>query len=946
MTFNPNLNGPLLEEYERRWREDPASLDPEWHTFFLGFEFGSHELDRSQIEAQIAVLRLVFAHRDLGHRSAHLDPLSPPPEIDPELRPERHGLTEAHMERVFGTTFVGLPTCTLRTLLAALRATYCGTIGYEYMHIQDPSIRSWLQERIEPRRSRPNFSREQKISILRSLHEAETFETFLHRRFVNQKRFSLEGAETLIPLLDAFLERSPEAGIDEYVIGMAHRGRLNVLANILNKPYSEIFAEFEDYFHDEASEGDGDVKYHLGFSADLNIRGHPLHLSLTPNPSHLEAVNPVVLGRVRAKQDYFGDRERRRGVAILIHGDAAFVGQGSVCETLNLVKLEGYATGGVLHVIVNNQIGFTTLPSDARSTRYATDMAKMIQAPVFHVNADDPEAVVFVAELALEFRQTFGNDVIIDMYCFRRRGHNESDEPSFTQPLLYRRIAEHPTTSRVYSEHLIRQGDLTEEESQAIAREYMEKLDAAQRGLKTQPPRTRGMPRFGRRWEGYSAGGGPEKVKTAVTYGDLVQVGRAITRVPPDFTPHRKLWDPTPKSREAAPETKTFLQRQIDMIEGRDRVDWGFAEALAFGTLLVEGTPVRLSGQDSRRGTFTQRHAVWVDQNDGRRYVPLNHIAPEQATFQVYDSPLSEFAVLGFEFGYSMDDPETLVIWEAQFGDFANGAQVIIDQFVSSSYSKWQRASGLVMLLPHGYEGQGPEHSSARLERFLQLCAEDNIQVCNATTPAQYFHLLRRQMLRRFRKPLVVMTPKSLLRHPLCRSSLTEFTEGEFREVLDDPRAEPGKVHRVILCSGKLYYDFFFDVTERDPIRANRLVPPEIAIVRVEQLYPFPEEQLRSIQRRYADASEWIWAQEEPQNMGAWSFIEPRLRSLGLTVEYVGRDASASPATGSYKIHVREQREIVEAALYGTAPYLVVAVPSHSAARAVPDSSLAARSSS
>jgi 2-oxoglutarate dehydrogenase E1 component len=940
MSLNANLNGQLLEEYEQRWRENPDTLDPEWHTFFLGFEFGSRELDRSQIEAQIAVLRLIFAHRDLGHRSAHLDPLSPPPEIDPELHPARYGLTEAHMDRVYGTTFLSLPTASVRSLLTALRTTYCGTIGYEYMHIQDPAIRTWLQERIEPRRSRPNLSREQKINILRSLYEAENFETFLHRRFVNQKRFSLEGAETLIPLLDTFLERAPEAGIDEYVIGMAHRGRLNVLANILNKPYSEIFAEFEDYFQDEVSEGDGDVKYHLGFSADLNIRGHPLHLSLTPNPSHLEAVNPIVLGRTRAKQDYFGDRERRRGVPILIHGDAAFVGQGSVCETLNLVKLEGYATGGVLHVIVNNQIGFTTLPSDARSTRYATDMAKMIQAPVFHVNGDDPEAVVFIAELALEFRQTFNNDVIIDMYCFRRRGHNESDEPSFTQPLLYRRIAQHPTTSKVYGEQLIRQGDLTEEESQAIAREYLEKLDVAQKSLKTQPPRTRGMPRFGRRWEGYNAGVMTEDVKTAVTLGDLIQVGRAVTRVPPDFTPHRKLWDPTPKTGEHAVETQSFVERQIGMIEGREKVDWGFAETLAFGTLLVEGTPVRLSGQDSRRGTFAQRHAVWVDQNDGRRYVPLNHITAEQAPFSVYDSPLSEFAVLGFEFGYSLDDPETLVIWEAQFGDFANGAQVIIDQFVTSSYSKWQRASGLVLLLPHGYEGQGPEHSSARLERFLQMCAEDNIQVCQATTPAQYFHLLRRQMQRPFRKPLVVMTPKSLLRHPLCRSGLEEFTQGTFRHVLDDPQADPKKVQRVILCSGKLYYDFFFDVNERDPVKAHRLVPPEIAIIRVEQLYPFPESSLRALQHKYQDATEWVWAQEEPQNMGAWFFIEPRLRSLGISVEYVGRDASASPATGSYKIHLREQREIVEAALNGTIPHLVVAAPLKNASMPVSGPSL------
>jgi 2-oxoglutarate dehydrogenase E1 component len=926
MAIDPIHNGKLLEEYERKWRDDPRALDPEWQAFFQGFELGNRGLDRSFTDAQIGVLRLLFAHRDLGHRSAYLNALEMPPEIDLELRPDRYGLSQANYDQTFGTTFNSLPSATLRALLTALRLTYCGTIGFEYMHILDPAVRAWIQEKIEPRRARPNFNREQKVAILRSLYEAEMFETFLHRRFINQKRFSLEGAETLIPLLDTFVEKSPEAGVREYVLGMAHRGRLNVLANILNKPYSEIFAEFDDYFSDDAGEGDGDVKYHLGFSGDLDVRGHQLHLSLTPNPSHLEAVNPVVEGRTRAKQDFFGDKERRRGIPILIHGDAAFVGQGSVCETLNLVKLEGYTTGGTLHVIINNQIGFTTLPQDARSTRYCTDMAKMIQAPVFHVNGDDPEAAVFAAELALDYRQTWGNDVIIDMYCFRRRGHNESDEPSFTQPLMYREIADHPSTSQVYSEQLIRQGDLTEQESEAIKQEYLAKLDAAQKNLRNQPPRPRGMPRFLRRWEGYSAGHGMDGTAASVSLPKLKQVGEAITRVPKGFTPHHKLFDDSPKTGEGASEIKSFIERHRDMVEGREKVDWTLAEALAFGTLVAERTPVRLSGQDSRRGTFSQRHAVWVDQKTGARYIPLEHVSDNQATFSVYDSPLSEFAVLGFEFGYSLDDPETLVLWEAQFGDFANGGQVIIDQFIVCSYSKWQRASGVVMLLPHGYEGQGPEHSSARLERFLQMCAEDNIQVCYPTTPAQYFHMLRRQMRRKFRKPLVVMTPKSLLRHPLCRSGLEEFTTGAFRELIDDPNANPERVRRVVMCSGKLYYDFYFDSSERDPVKANRLIPSEVAIVRVEQLYPFPEEAVAQLKRRYRKASEWVWAQEEPQNMGAWSFIEPRLRAHDIQAEYVGRDASASPATGSYKIHVREQREIIDVAIAGPVPHLVLAM--------------------
>ncbi|MFL5341470.1 MAG: 2-oxoglutarate dehydrogenase E1 component, partial [Gemmataceae bacterium] len=751
------------------------------------------------------------------------------------------------------------------------------------------------------------------------------FEKFLHNRYIGQKRFSLEGAETLIPLLNAFVERAPEQGVQEYVLGMAHRGRLNVLANILDKPYPEVFAEFEDYFRDDVADGDGDVKYHLGFSSDLNVRGHVLHVSLTPNPSHLEAVNAVVLGRTRAKQDLFNDTYRKRGIPVLIHGDAAFAGQGSVAETLNLARLEGYTTGGALHVVINNQIGFTTSPADARSSRYCTDVAKMIQAPIFHVNADDPEAVIFVAELALEFRQKWGNDVIIDMYCYRRRGHNEGDEPAFTNPLMYSKIAALPTTSRVYAEKLIKAGVITAEESQDIDGVFINKFDTMQKTMRSQPPRARGMARFDRRWKGFRAGYGNDPVPTAVNPETLRKVGDALTHVPEGLTLHPKIFEAPHKDGEAS-EKKSLIDRQREMVAGREKIDWGFAEALAFGTLLVEKTPVRLTGQDSRRGTFTQRHATLFDQKTGAPYIPLNHLAADQAPFSVYDSPLSEFAVVGFEFGYTLDEPHALVMWEAQFGDFVNGAQVIIDQFLTCSYSKWQRSSGLTLLLPHGYEGAGPEHSSARLERFLQQCAEDNIQVCDPTTPAQYFHMLRRQVRRSFRLPLIVMTPKSLLRHALAKSALEEFTTGHFREVIDDPKADPNQVRRVLLCSGKLYYDFYLDPFENDPKKQMRAVPPDAAIVRIEQLYPFPDEALQQIRRKYRKATEWVWAQEEPQNMGAWTFIEPRLRALEISAEFVGRDASASTATGSHRIHKREQTELVEVALNGRVPHVVRAV--------------------
>jgi len=908
-SFANRSNLAVIEEAYQRWRDDPASVDESWRAFFEGFELGAaRPAGALDSRAQTAIVRLIAAYRDIGHFLAHLDPLSDPKTTYPLLELSEFGLSEADLNRTFDTSdFLGLPRSTLRELLAALRETYSRTIGVEYMHIQDTRIRRWLQEHMEPRRNQPNFSRRRKLRILMEIHYAELFEKFLHTRYVGQKRFSLEGAETLIPILDAIVEQAGDGGVREIVIGMSHRGRLNVLANILRKPYQEVFAEFEDTALPESIDGDGDVKYHLGFSSDFTTaKGAAIHLSLTPNPSHLEAVDPVVEGRTRAKQYLYQDQERKEGIPLLIHGDAAFAGQGLIAETLNLSQLAGYTTGGTIHVVVNNQIGFTTSPNDARSTTYCTDVAKMIQAPIFHVNGEDPEAAVFVAELALEFRQTFNKDVVIDMFCYRRHGHNEGDEPSFTQPLMYAKIKDRPTLSEIYTEQLILRGDLTVDETEAIDQDFQAMLQNAQQEVKTAPPRSRGMHGFSGRWKGFTSHYAHTPVATGLPYETLARITEAMTQVPPDFVLNPKI--------------ARLLETRRDEMRQHQPVDWSFAEALAFGSLLLEGIPVRLSGQDSRRGTFSQRHAVLYDARTGERYFPLNSLGPDQAPFAAYDSLLSENAVLGFEFGYSLDDPRCLVLWEAQFGDFANGAQVIIDQFIVCSESKWQRDSGLVMLLPHGYEGQGPEHSSARLERFLQLCAEENIQVGYLTTPAQYFHVLRRQMKRTFRKPLILMTPKSLLRHKKAVSPVAELSTGHFREVLDDPGADPARVRRVLLCSGKVYYDLLERRDEEEKV--------DVAIVRVEQLYPFPVDQLRRVLERYHHAREWVWVQEESLNMGGWTFMETRLRAMGYAVRYVGRDTSASPATGSHQVHVREQKELVQAALDGPVPHLVRATGS------------------
>ncbi len=898
-TLGSRYNLDLLEANYQRWQTNPESVDEPWRLFFEGFEFGlTGAASAADTTAQVGVFRLIMAYRSRGHLLARLDPLNEPPAMLPHLDLSSFGLSEADLDRTFSTpNFFGQQRGTLRELIAALRETYCRTIGVEYMHIQDSAIRHWLQEKMEPRRNRPNMAQRQKLRILMELHFAELFEKFLHARFVGQKRFSLEGAETLIPLLDAVAEKAADEGVRELVLGMAHRGRLNVLANVLHKPYEEIFSEFEDNFLPNSIDGDGDVKYHLGFSTDRSsARGQVIHLSLTPNPSHLEAVDPVVEGRTRAKQQLSGDTTRAHGIPVLIHGDAAFAGQGLVAETLNLSQLPGYRVGGTLHLIVNNQIGFTTSPRDARSTTYCTDVAKMIEVPIFHVNGEDPEATVYVAELALEFRQKFRKDVVIDMYCYRRHGHNEGDEPAFTQPLMYAKIQERPTLSEVYTEQLIMRGDLTVDETQAIVQEFQAKLQGSLETVRTGPPRPVGMLGYAGQWKGLSRQYSHTPVPTGVPLEQLDDIVRAITTWPDTFVPHPKI-------------ARLLETRGRDFAE-RKPVDWATAELLAFGSLVAQGTRVRLSGQDSRRGTFSQRHAVWYDVNTGEAYYPLTRLATSPtATFVVYDSLLSEAAVLGFEFGYSLDAPHALVLWEAQFGDFANGAQVIIDQFISCSNSKWQRDSGVVMLLPHGYEGQGPEHSSARLERFLQLCAEDNMQVVNPTTPAQYFHLLRRQVKRNFRKPLVVMTPKSLLRHKRAVSPVDELTTGHFQEVVDDAAADPARVRRVVLCSGKVFYDL---LERREAANLN-----DVALVRVEQFHPFPVEPVNRILKRYRKAKEWVWAQEESFNMGGWFYMEPRLRELGVDLQYVGRDSSASPATGSRRVHLLEQKELVEAALRG-----------------------------
>jgi len=902
-------NSGFVEALYEQWKEDPSSLSQEWQMFFQGFEMAMcprNCVATDQASDQSKVASLIYNYRAQGHMIAKLDPLGNNPGSHPQLEIEEFGFTEQDLDRVFDTGHLGGPRrAPLREIIAILRDTYCRSIGVEYIHIQDIRIRRWLQAHMEPVRNRPPFSRERKLAILRCLNDAELFEHFSHTRYLGQKRFSLEGGESIIAGLHETVELAPELGVEEIVMGMAHRGRLNVLVNILEKSYAEIFSEFEGNFLPDTVGGDGDVKYHRGYTSDhVTAKGKEIHITLTSNPSHLEAVDPVVQGRARAKQRQREDLESRTKVLpLLLHGEAAFSGQGLVAETLNLSQLEGYTTGGTLHIIVNNQIGFTTLPGEAHSTKYASDVAKMIEAPILRVNGDDPEAVVYALELALRFRQEFHRDVVVDMVCYRRHGHNEADEPMYTQPVLYRKMKDRPSVRKLYTKQLIQGGDLTTAAAEALAAEFKSKLEQAYEYVKDAHPDL-GVQAFEDRWRGLNNPYCYDCVVTYEKHGALVRVAKALTTIPEGFSLN--------------PKVARRLPSVFNSVKERGEIDWATAELLAFGSLLLDGTPVRLSGQDSARGTFSHRHAVWHDMNSQEPYIPLNHLAPGQPKFGAYNSMLSEAAVLGFEYGYSLSDPVKLVIWEAQFGDFANGAQVIIDQFIVSSESKWQRTSGLVMLLPHGYEGQGPEHSNAYLERYLAACAEDNIQVCNLTTPAQYFHALRRQMKRSFRRPLIIMSPKSMLRHPLCISPVEELMSGGFHEILDDPRP-PAKVRRLVLCTGKVYYDLLAQ-RETDGVEDS-------ALVRIEQLYPFNEHAMDTIQSRYGDIEQVIWAQEEPQNRGGWTFMFPRLleRFPNIPVRYVGREASASPATGSLRIHKEEQEEIVKQALQHGEGHVTVA---------------------
>ena len=939
-SFLQGANATYLAELYARYEEDPASLDPEWRAFFSSLDDHRDDViagargpswapsngtalapaaprgalrEREVLVAvqdTLGARQLIRAYRTRGHLAAKLDPLELVTRREhPELRPKTYGFTKADYDRpIYLGGTLGLEFGTLRQVLSILKRTYAGHVGVEYMYISDPEQRAWIQDRIEGREV--GFTANGKKAILKKLIEAESFERFLDFKYTGTKRFGLDGGESMVPALEQIIKRGGQLGVSEIVIGMPHRGRLNVLANVMGKPYRAIFNEFRGgSAHPDEVEGSGDVKYHLGASSDREFDENRVHLSLTANPSHLEIVDPVVLGKVRAKQDQRKDDERKSVLPLLLHGDAAFAGQGVVAECLGLSGLRGHRTGGSLHFIVNNQIGFTTAPRFSRSSPYPSDVGKMIDAPIFHVNGDDPEAVVHVTKIAIEFRQRFGKPVVIDMFCYRRHGHNEADEPAFTQPLMYQRIAQHPGVVDVYANRLVEEGLLTREEidrMQADFRNFLEEEFSA--GEAYRPNRADWLDG---KWSGIGhAEEGARRGVTGVDRDLLKEVGRKLTSIPKSFTPHKTI--------------ARIMAARRKMIDEGQGIDWATAEALAYGTLLVEGFPVRLSGQDSERGTFSQRHAVLMDQVNEKKYTPLKHVARDQARFEVINSMLSEEAVLGFEYGYSLAEPNALVLWEAQFGDFANGAQVVVDQFISSGERKWLRMSGLVLLLPHGYEGQGPEHSSARLERYLQLCAEDNWQIANCTTPANYFHVLRRQLHRQFRKPLVLMTPKSLLRHKRVVSNLEQFgPDSSFHRLLwDDAQFLPDqpiklvpddKIRRVVLCSGKVYYDLYDE-------REKRGVD-DVYLLRMEQLYPFPARALIQELGRFKDA-EMVWCQEEPKNMGAWSFVEPNLEwvldHIGAKHKrprYAGRPSSAATATGLMSKHSRELKAFLDEAL-------------------------------
>jgi 2-oxoglutarate dehydrogenase E1 component len=923
-------NAPFIEELYEKYLANPQSIPEEWRDYFDRMQDLPGAADKDVAHApvvesfvqrakrgefaaartlpsepvtperlQVAALLLVTAYRIAGARWASVDPLKrmPRPSI-PELEPAYYDLKEADLDQMVNAgSFVGLERTSLRNLVQALRDTYCRNIGFEYMFISERAQRQWIQERIEPVRGAPKVTSVEQKRLLQKLTEAEHLERYLHTRYVGQKRFSLEGGESLIPCIDELIQRAGGAGVQEIVIGMAHRGRLNMLVNVLGKMPKDLFLEFEGKQPSELPSGD--VKYHNGFSSDISTRGGPVHLSLAFNPSHLEIVNPVVEGSVRARQRRRDDKTGDQVLPILVHGDAAFAGQGVVMETLNLSGTRGYGTGGTIHLIVNNQIGFTTSdPRDVRSTIYCTDVAKMVEAPIFHVNGDDPEAVLFVTRLALEFRQAFHKDVVIDIVCFRKLGHNEQDEPAVTQPLMYKKITQHPGTRKLYADKLVTQAVIKESEPEAMIKAYRATLDAGQQTVS--PVLSNFKSKFAVDWAPFLGAKWTDAADTHVPLQQLQRLSEAVTTLPAGFKLH--------------PSVARVIEARKQMAAGKLPVDWGMAETLAYASLLSNGYDVRLSGQDSGRGTFAHRHAVLHDQDrerwDQGSYVPLQNIGKDQGHFVVIDSVLSEEAVLGFEYGFATAEPNALVIWEAQFGDFVNGAQVVIDQFISSGETKWGRVCGLAMFLPHGYEGQGPEHSSARLERFLQLCAEHNMQVCVPTTAAQIFHLLRRQMLRPFRKPLVVFTPKSLLRKKEAASPIAELANGSFQTVIPEVQAlEAREVKRIIACSGKVYYDL---ISRRSELRRS-----DVALIRIEQLYPFPHKQFEAEIRRYPSATEVVWCQEEPQNQGAWyqsgHYLRQSMRE-DQKLYYAGRPASAAPAGGYMARHNERQRALVEQA--------------------------------
>ena len=945
-SFLTGTNATFVAELYQRWKQTPNSVSSDWSDWFTNLDelssehfeekspswgkpkskvIGANDPDasikavakgiagnrdllagdvRSATLDSLRAIMLIRAYRIRGHLLAKLDPLNlQDEEIHPELDPRTYGFSSEDYDRpIFINYVLGLEIASLNEILTILKATYCGTIGVEFMHIQDPAQKAWIQERIEAIGNRTEFTERGKVAIYEKLLAAENFERFLHKKYIGTKRFGLDGGEALVPALEQILKRGGQMGLKEVVIGMAHRGRLNVLHNVLDKPFRAIISEFlGNPANPEEAGGSGDVKYHMGSSADRQFDENQIHLSLAPNPSHLEIVDPVVVGRVRAKQAQRTSDDFKEVLGVILHGDAAFAGQGVVAETFAFSALRGYRTGGTMHIIVNNQIGFTTSPSYSRSSPYPTDVAKMVMSPIFHVNGDDPEAVVHASRIATEFRQTFGVDVVLDIICYRRFGHNEGDEPAFTQPLMYKQINQQPSTREIYLNRLLEDGILDDSRAQAIMDNHNTYLEEEfEAGNAYKPNKADWLEG---QWSGMTvAYGDDRRGDTAVPLDTLKKIGSVITTVPQGLQIHKKL--------------ERVLSTRAKAIETGQNLDWATAEHLAFGSVVLDGFVVRLSGQDSCRGTFSQRHSVFVDQLTEERYVPLANLSTEQAKFEVIDSPLSEASVMGFEYGFAQAEPNALVMWEAQFGDFANGAQVVIDQFISSGESKWLRMNGLVLLLPHGYEGQGPEHSSARLERYLQLCAEDNMQVVNCTTPANYFHVLRRQVCRDFRKPLIIMTPKSLLRHKSCISDLSELGPGtSFHRILRDSNSniKDENVKRVILCSGKIFYDI-------EEMR-NSEEQFDIKIVRIEQLYPFPKKNLIEI-LKLTPKADVVWCQEEPKNMGGWTFvrdyIEEAMHQSGLNTDrpiYCGRDAAASPATGSAGRHAKEQRSLVQQSL-------------------------------